>query len=375
MLAGEGPALLPYDAAGIPEPAHGPDTPLDPGEDDPDDPTGLVVGTSGSTGSAKGALLPVSALAASAAATRARIVDDPRPVHWLLVLPAHHVAGIQVLLRAIAEGTEPVIPDLTGGFTARGLQAAIAAMPAGPRVTSLVPTQLHRVLQDPEATAALAGLDAVLVGGAATAPALQERARAAGIRLRTTYGMTETCGGCVYDGVPLDGVAIDLAGGGTGSGGLIGISGPVLARGYRGRPADPAFEPGPPRTFRTADLGAWAGDGTLHVQGRADDVIITGGIKIAPALVEAALAGLPGVAEVVVVGVPDAEWGQAVAAVVVPVPGSAGPDPAAVRAAARSVHPAAAPRRVIVVDALPLRGPGKPDRMAIRALAARPEDV
>ncbi len=174
--------------------------------------------------------------------------------------------------------------------------------------------------------------------------------------------MTETCGGCVYDGRPLDGVTVDLQTPDAASGGQgrVVLSGPMVARGYRGRPDDAAFAV--PGRFVTGDLGAWS-DGRLRVLGRADDVIVTGGLKVPPQLVEAAIAALPGVAAVVVVGVPDAQWGELVTAVVVP----AGPDfdaDAIRRLGALAPHQR--PQRVEVVATIPERGPGKPDRRAIR---------
>lgn len=376
VLAGRGPALLPVPAA---DPraadelarALGAGRPLAPGEDDDADPTALVVGTSGSTGTPKGTLLPAGALLASARATRAFLLGaDPRPAHWLLALPAHHVAGLQVLQRSLAERTTPTVLDTSTTFTAAGFVRAAQATPGPVRLVSLVPTQLVRVLADADATAALAGFDAVLIGGAAAPPALLDRAAAAGVRAVTTYGMSETAGGCLYDGRPLDGVVVA-----TDPAGRLTLAGPVVARGYRGRRDDPAFDVDDAgrRRFRTDDLGEFtadgAGGGRWRVLGRADDVLVTGGVKVAPAAVEATLAARPGVAEVVLTGVPDAEWGQLLVAVVVP-DAHVRPDPADLRAAVRSAHGApAAPRMTVLVDRLPLRGPGKPDRVAIRTLA------
>lgn len=382
-LAGTGPALLPTPenprtAADLAR-ALDADRPLAPGEDDDGDPTAFVVATSGSTGTPKGTLLPTSALLASARATRVFLLgDDPRPAHWLLALPGHHVAGLQVLQRSLVEGTTPTVLDTSTRFTAERFARAARATPGPIRLVSLVPTQLQRVLADDGATAALAGFDAALIGGAAAPPSLLDRAAAAGVRAVTTYGMSETCGGCVYDGQPLDGVVVAAE-----PSGRLTLAGPVVARGYRGRPDDPAFDVDDAgrRRFRTNDVGEFAGDGAeggrWRVLGRADDVLITGGVNVAPAVVEATLAARPGVAEVVLTGVPDAEWGQLLVAVVVPDQGVA-PDPADLRATAGAAHGApAAPRATVLVDRLPLRGPGKPDRAAIRvlardALAARP---
>jgi o-succinylbenzoate---CoA ligase len=380
-LAGVGPALLPVSATG-PGRVTEPDlSPLTPGEDDLDDPTALVASTSGSTGDPKGALLPVSALRASAAATQDRLGG---PGTWLLALPGQHIAGLQVLIRSILADTAPVVMDLREGFSANGFIASTQELTFQPgtsrRYTSLVPTQLARLLEaGGDAVDALASYDGVLVGGAATTPAAVQRAQAAGVAVVTTYGMSETCGGCVYDGRPLTGVSWR-----TEDDGRVELGGAVVARGYRGRPRDPAFrlDADGSRWFRTDDIGAAGADGTLQILGRLDDVIVTGGLKVSPALVEAALAGTPGIRDVVVVGVPDRDWGERVVAVVVPEPSSrdgatlgaaaSGPRLAAIhQRVADQVAPYAAPRQLVLVDEIPLVGPGKPDRMALRALAAR----
>jgi O-succinylbenzoic acid--CoA ligase len=365
-LSGTGPALLPHAAASPPPAVLAPGEPLAAGEDDPHDPTVAVLATSGSTGRPKGALLPASALLASASATHDRLGG---PGRWLLALPAEHVAGLQVLLRSLVTGTDPAVLDLAGGFQPQAFVTAAAALPAGGRrYTALVPTQLRRLLEaGGAATAALAGFDAVLLGGAAAPAPLLDRASDRGVRVVVTYGLSETCGGCVYDGRPLDGVGVVLD-----DGGRVRLGGPVVARGYRGGQPAAAFstDAAGRRWFRTDDVGRWVGDGRLEVLGRLDDLIVSGGIKISPAVVEAALLDVPGVAEAVVVGVPDAEWGHRVAAAVVPAPGQAPPTLDDVRRAVGArIGPQAAPRQLLVVDALPLRGPGKPDRSRLAALA------
>ncbi len=386
-MAGNGPVLLPVPAGDEKETARlatslGAGTAMADWEDDPHDPTALVVATSGSTGVPKGALLPASALIASAEATKRRLGgrlrpgQEPPPGQWLLALTATHIAGLQVLLRAIAEGTEPTVMDTGPSFTAERFVRAVDSMPTGPRFTSLVPTQLLRVLTDPEATTALTTFDAVLVGGASTPQALLDDASQAGVRVVTTYGMSETCGGCVYDGVPLDGVVVS----GSQSSepeelvrpGRVSITGPVVARGYRDMPRHPSFVHGPGdryRTFVTEDLAIMAADGTWQMVGRVDDAIVTGGIKIDPGIVESVLVRVKGIREVIVTGVPDPTWGEAVVAVVVA--GVDGPPSLdALRRAASYAHgAAAAPKHLVVVDELPVRGPGKPDRAAVRELA------
>jgi len=362
-LAGSGPALLPLPAdpaaaARLRAAAHV-EEPVDAG-------TALVLATSGSTGEAKAVELGGAALTASARATAARLGGHGR---WLLALPLEHVAAWQVLVRSAVAGTEPaVVPPGDPGALAEGV-AALDDGGAGRRYASLVPTQLARALEVPAATAALARLDAVLLGGAAAPAPLLARAADAGVRVVRTYGSTETSGGCVYDGAPLDGVEVALD-----DDGRVLLRGPVLATGYRGRPdlaAEAFVQRGGRRWYATSDLGALDAEGRLSVLGRLDDVLVTGGRKVAPLAVERVLADLPGVADALVVGVPDPEWGQRVVALVVPVTGAAAPSLDAVRAAVRArLGAASAPRDVLVVEAVPLRGIGKPDRRAAAGLAA-----
>ena len=333
----------------------------------------LVVNTSGSTGEPRRVMLDAEALMGSACATHERLGG---PGRWVLALPAQHVAGLQVLIRSLVAGTAPaVLPTDRFDPVAAASVLVAARHPDVPLYTSLVPTQLHRILARAEGTALPAELrpwtdvDAILVGGAATAPGLLDRARDLGLHVVTTYGMTETAGGCVYDGVPLTGVRVRIDG-------TVHLAGPVLARGYLGRPdLDTAFQMHDDvRWFHTGDLGTLA-RGVLHVRGRVDDVVVTGGVKVAPAAVEAAIAAVRGVGEVCVVGVPDDEWGQVVTAVVVPARGAPAPTLAALRdAVVPTLGPAAAPRRLVLADALPQRGPGKVDRAAVTRQAAADAD-
>lgn len=318
-----------------------------------DDDIAVVVSTSGTTGIPKGAMLSAAALICSATATHRRLGG---PGRWLLALPAHHVAGLQVLVRSVVGGSAPVALDAS--FEPADLVAAVTAMGTGRRYTSLVSNQLDKALADPSAAAALAELDAVLIGGGPMPAGVRERAAAAGVRVVRTYGMSETCGGCVYDGVPLDGVQIRL------DAGRVSLGGPVLASGYR-NPADPDpfAEPG---WFRTDDLGAVDDSGVLSILGRADDAVSTGGLTVLPQLVENALAGHPAVAECAVFGVPDARLGQRVVAAVVLAAGQREPTLAELRAhISRTLDPTAAPRELHVIDELPRRGIGKLDRRAL----------
>ncbi len=355
-MDGTGPAVHPVSASGPPTALRAHSVPDD---------VAVVVATSGSSGDAKHVLLTADALRASATATERRLGG---PGRWLLALPAEHVAGVQVVLRALLAGAGPVVQDNRAGFRPDGFARATDELgPDTRRYTSLVPTQLARILDTGpgQALDALAGYDAVLIGGAALDPGLRRRAETAGVRVVTTYGMSETCGGCVYDGVPLDGVTVEIEDPDDGSGRIV-LGGPVVAAGY----LDPADDEGAfvAGRFRTGDLGR-VDDGRLTVLGRADDVINTGGEKVAPAAVERALLGVPGVRAACVTGLADDEWGQVVAALVVPDP--AGPDDETLRAAVRSaVGRAAVPRVLRRVERIPERGIGKPDRAAAARLLA-----
>lgn len=321
-----------------------------------------VIGTSGSTGAAKLALLTTGNLRASAEAT-ATVLGGPG--RWLLALPPWHIAGFQVLVRSVLAGTVPVAMDRAGSFDAAAFAAAASAMGPGRRYTSLVPAQLTRLLDHEPGRRAAATFDAVLVGGAALAPALRERAQAAGIPVVATYGMSESAGGCVYDGTPLPGVQARVD-----PDGRIRLGGPVVAAGYLGDPARTreAFgEEGGTRWFRTDDLGALDGDGRLRVLGRADDVINTGGVKVSAAVVEAAVvaAGLCPPDRFVVIGMPDAHLGEAVT--LVAERGAGIPELEAVREALRErTIREALPRRLELLEALPRTAIGKPDRPALR---------
>lgn len=335
---------------------------LAPGEPIDDD-AALVVSTSGTTGTPKGAVHTAASLRASIDAT-AQVLGGPGS--WLLAMPPHHIAGLQVLLRSLAAGHDPVVLDLAAGFDPAALPSRIDAMPGDRRYTSLVPTQLRKALDDPDATAALAGMDAILVGGAATGPALSARARAAGLPIVTTYGMSETAGGCVYDGVPLPGALMRIIDPGDDGVGRVALGGATVATGYRNMPDHPAFaEPG---WFLTDDLGA-VDDGVLRIIGRADEAISTGGLTVVPQVVEAVLAEVPGIADCAVFGLPDERLGERVVVAVVPAAGISLPDDDALRAAVTErLDRYAAPREVFVLEALPQRGPGKVNRRALRAL-------
>lgn len=317
---------------------------------------GLAVATSGSTGAPREVLLPREAITASARATEQALGG---PGAWLLALPSDRIAGAMVIARAMLADA-PLVRMASGPFTPAAFADAAARLPGdGRRCVSLVPTQLHRLLESATGRDALACFDAVLVGGAAL--------RRADVppNVVVTYGATETCGGCVYDGSPLPGTRVEIVDG------LIRIAGPSLAIGYSDGEDSRLPVVGGTRWFLTSDLGEVV-DGRLRVLGRADDVIVTGGVKVAPAPVEEAVAALPWVEEAIVVGVPDAEWGEAVVAVVALAPGGAPAPWSSVREQLAATLPRThVPRAAVIADVLPRLESGKIDRAKARALAAQ----
>ena len=316
--------------------------------------TAVVIATSGSTGPPKGTERSAAALLASARASLDRLGARPGD-SWLCCLRASHVAGLQVLVRSLIAGVPPVV-------SMRLVPGTLAA--SGCAYVSLVPVQLRRLV---DAGAGLSALRGILLGGAAMPDGLLADASAAGARVTTTYGMSETCGGCVYDGVPLDEVSVEI-----GADGRIRIAGPVLFSGYRLQPGL-SRQARDGRWFITSDLGSISASGRLRVRGRADDVINTGGEKVVAAEVEAALGTCAGVREAAVVGRPDPEWGEVVTAVVVPADPAAPPLLVDVRAHVRARLPGyAAPAALVLVPEIPMLPSGKPDRAALRARTAAP---
>jgi O-succinylbenzoic acid--CoA ligase len=319
----------------------------------------VILFTSGSTGAARGVVLSRAALVAAAHASAHHLgwCDDDR---WLLALSLAHAGGLSIVIRCLA-ARRPIVlcdRDFAPGHVAEQLARATLA--------SLVPTQLAALLDDPTWRPP-AGLRAVLLGGAAAPLALLERAAGRAVPFLTTYGMTETLGQLATAPldragdpraplVPLPGVT--LAAGTAGAPAPIVVRGPMLATRYLGgAPIAPAFT--------TADLGSLEG-GVLHVAGRSDDVIITGGENVHPSAIEAVLAATPGVRAACAFGVPDERWGQVVAAALVVDPAFDASATAAHWHAALPAH--ARPRRLAICAALPLRPSGKVDRHAAAAL-------
>ncbi|WP_394939941.1 AMP-binding protein [Psychromicrobium sp. YIM B11713] len=343
-LAGEGPAVC-FDAEGarLLEAPEG---------------IAVVIGTSGSTGTPKRVMLGGEALAASSFGTALKLQGEGQ---WLLALPLHYVAGVQVLVRSLFAGTYPEI--MAGGFSPGAFITAAASMTDPIRYTSLVPTQLSRLLEVPEALPALRRFNAILLGGAPASPDLLQLSRESGVSVVTTYGSAETCGGCVYDGEALDGVEIALREDSEGRQ-VIWLGGPTIAAGYLGDPERSAevFQTvqGLP-WYRTSDLGEFDAEGRLRILGRVDDVLITGGLKVSAELVAAELRSIPGVREAFVTGLDDPDWGQKIVAAI-----SGETEETALRqAAAELLEPHALPKTFLLLHELPLLPQGKVDRQRL----------
>lgn len=314
---------------------------------------GVAIATSGSTGSPKVVMLSAEAIRAAADAFRRRY----GAFSWTCVLPTHHVAGLMVLARGLLDRTHGGSGVRMGDTDLSGLNPG-----EGGNAISLVPTQLARALRNAQLTASLARFDAVLVGGAAVSQDLLDRAREAGIRVLTSYGMSETCGGCVFESRPLPGVEVSLD-----ALGRISIGGPMVFSGYRGDPVATAATLVNGRVC-TNDRGEWvsdpAGGRRLRVLGRLDDVVITGGVNVDLAAVQRAV---DAVSPAVVVGVPDPEWGTRIVLVTT----DASAELAWWRETLRPVLAAAAlPRQLMVVAALPQTSSGKLDRHRLQGLIA-----
>ena len=387
----------------------------------------LVVGTSGSTGSPKQTALSVRALRASARATESFFADCPSsgsakqrrvvsedPAQWLLALPAHYVAGAQVLARSVLAGTTPVVAaSITDGvsFTPEVFLNAAERLSCARRFISFVPTQVHKLLEAAEANPtlgseiydALGQFTGILLGGAPASASLLEAARELGLNVVTTYGSAETAGGCVYSGVALPGVRLRVvpedAGladspvvAGAEAAGRIWLGGEHLASGYMGDNARTAshffVDADGYRWYRTDDYGSLTssapnapeneGAPMLNIVGRSDDVIITGGVKVSARAVAAVLESHPAVREAAVAGVPDARWGAAVIAAVTlrNLPEHYGADAAETarqlqQLCGARLGAAGVPKVVRIVPDFPAASTGKPDRLAIYSMLCK----
>ena len=394
----------------------------------------LVVGTSGSTGAPKQTALSVRALRASARATERFFADYPSigsakpqratsevPAQWLLALPAHYVAGAQVLARSVLAGTTPVVAaSITDGvsFTPEVFLNAAERLSCARRFVSLVPTQVHKLLEAAEANPtmgseiydALGQFTGILLGGAPASASLLAAARELGLNVVTTYGSAETAGGCIYSGVALPGVRLcvipedaglldssvagDASAGGTPNIGRVWLGGEHLASGYMGDSARTAshffVDADGYRWYRTDDYGSLTssapnapeneGAPMLNVVGRSDDVIITGGVKVSARAVAAVLESHPAVREAAVMGIPDARWGSAVAAAIT-LRGASGAQSASDASQATcdmlrefctdKLGAAGAPKFLRIFADFPTASTGKPDRRAIYSMLYR----
>lgn len=381
------------------------------------EPIALVVGTSGSTGTPKRTALTARALAASASATERFFGSNSDAAsQWLLALPAHYIAGAQVLARSVLAGTAPVIARSVTEpvhFSPEVFLQAVEHMSSARRFISLVPTQLHKLLESADANPhlgaeiheALGSFTGILLGGAPASTDLLAATTTLGLNTVTTYGSAETAGGCVYSGSVLPGVRVELVpeegmpavpdtGGKPAQVGRIWISGAHLASGYIGdaaRTAEHFFTAADgTRWYRTDDYGLLAPDSNkncseprLQVLGRSDDVLISGGVKISARAVAAVLEEHPAVREACVVGLPDARWGTAIAAAVTLVP-SVSVTPAENSPAlneelsallrarcAEKLGAPAAPKQLSILPDFPLTSTGKPDRAEIYSILDR----
>jgi O-succinylbenzoic acid--CoA ligase len=319
----------------------------------------LVIESSGSTGTPKRVALSSDALLASAAASDTALGG---PGQWLLALPTTYIAGINVLVRSLTAETVPVVVA-PGHFGAESFIAAAGAMDHAQRYTSLVPAQLARLIDEDSALAALRRFDRILVGGQATPISLVARALELGLNVTRTYGSSETSGGCVYDGVPIGSTEARILDG------QIELAGPVLAEGYLDDPqrTDAAFRTEHARRwYRTGDAGEIV-DGVLHVIGRLDDVIISGGLKVSLGALERFVREIDGLGDAVVVSEADEQWGEVPVLVTTADYPLDRLKPLVVGRLGR----AAVPGRIVVLESLPMLPSGKPDRLAIRAGIAR----
>ena len=354
-LSGSGPALLPLSREGVEFASDVPQR------------VAVVIESSGSTGAPKQVMLATNALLAGAAASTVALGGAGQ---WLLALPVHYIAGVQVLVRSIAAEISPVVLP-AGHFDPHGFQRLAETMTEPLRFTALVPVQLARLLDaahDHALLAVLRRFTAILVGGQAIRPELIARAQELGVRVVRTYGSSETAGGCIYNGVPIGDTRVRVIDG------QLELSGSVLAEGYlddEARTSDRFVVEQGVRWYRTGDLGEVDPmSGLVTVLGRADNVIISGGEKVSLDAVERIVRSSPGCEQAVVIGVDDEEWGQVPVVVVA----GGGAEMTAVfmdvaASVVRALGRAAKPARVVRVSELPLLASGKPDRTALARAA------
>ncbi len=340
----------------------------------------LVLATSGSTSTPRGVLLSREALISSAEAFGNRFGTDAR---WVISMPVHRVAGAMILVRSWVHGSPFEVDPSVGGaqqftaetFTDTTRRAVIASQSDGRRLmVSLVPTQIARLLDSGEmGLNALRSYDLVLSGAAATPQPMLNRLRDEGVNVVVSYGMSETSGGCVFDGQPLDGVKISLGTQDDVEPGRISIGGPVIASGYRLRPDLDAvmFIDG---RVQTQDVGKLDAAGMLHVLGRLDDVVIVGGVNVSLSAVESLVRHHPDIEDVAIIDVPDDLWGSLPVAYIVAQSYDVDRDRllSDIRSTvADRISRAATPRSFAFLNQLPMLDSGKIDRLGLRLQAAK----
>ncbi|MCJ7438233.1 MAG: fatty acid--CoA ligase family protein [Acidimicrobiia bacterium] len=318
--------------------------------------TAAVVATSGTTATPKGVELTLSGLEAMGAGF-AGALGAPAADRWLVCLPLHHVAGLAILARARVSGAGLVVH---AGFDID----AVASSPAAERTTlvSLVPTMLHRLLA---ADAPMHTFRRIVTGGAPLPPAVRARATSAGAVVVDAYGLSETWGGIMLDGVPIAGAGVML-----GDQAEVLLRGPMVMRAYRLRPDETVAAFTPHGWLRTGDVGVQDPDGSVRIVDRRKDLVISGGVNVSPRAVEEALADHPEIDDVAVVGAPDEEWGERVVAYVVPRDPRAPVTLADVRAfGGEHLGAPHLPRELVLVDTIPRTAGGKILRRELRAPA------
>ena len=378
-LAGDGPAIAPVPAVSpsisnayamsvlAAVQAEDPSVPLE------SDDVAVVMATSGSTGAPRGVLLTAAQLTAFSAEANA---SNTSPL-WIVALPVTSMGGMNVLVRALATGNDPIVMPSIGGaepFTPVGFQQAVnvARARASDVRVALVPAQIARLLSDEAGVDALRACSSILVGGGPMRPSLRDMASQLGVTATTTYGSTETSGGCVFDGLPLPGVTVQVQGESAGPSVLL-ITSPSVALGYR---ADPELtrEHFDDSTFITSDLGTVDGDGRVHVLGRADDIVVINGINVSPGAVERVLDDLPDIVSAAAVSIATAGGEPAIWAFVEVRDDAPNIEQTATDTVVERLGSAARPRQVRRVARLPHLPNGKVDRRLLQSWA-RDEDV
>jgi O-succinylbenzoic acid--CoA ligase len=326
----------PSELGSAPNTAPAPPRPLDP------EAVATLMYTSGTTAGPKPVTLTVANWLWNALGSATALGLDPAE-RWLCPMPLAHVGGLSIALRSAVYGTTVLLHER---FDTDAVLGALTDPGARVTLVSLVPTMLARLLD--------AGLSApptlrrVLLGGGPVAPALLERAAAAGVPVSPSFGMTETCSQIATDGWPLLGAELSLT-----------AAGELLVRG----PSVSTAALGEDGWLHTGDLARFDGAGRLQIVGRTADTIVSGGENVAPAEVEAVLAGHPAVADAAVLGRPDPEWGEAVIARVVRRDGAAAAGEAELRAhCAAHLARFKVPKAIEFVDALPRGVTGKLQR-------------